>query len=314
MSIVYTHLRPGHIDDVVGTSVLAALLGAEVDFIHQQDARIPRILEDPHAATVDVGGAYDPTKLHFDHHHDHSLPCAAVLVLREVGAWQSSAGWVYMSIKDTMGPHEAALRMRETSTPRDIHTERLISCMTPSAKLGMRWLQAGLADRRFDTFGGLVTWLHRHAGDEIVDQAEQVHRMLAARGALALESSFAFSMRLPNGQTVRVVMPGAVQGERHPLPATEALRKHAAGLLVSPSEYPGEHASWKIVRAESLRERIDFSRLRGDHGVSFAHNSGYMAVIEGPLPIDARATERAVAGILGRAWIEGDGMPALKSA
>ena len=292
---VYTHLRPGHIDDVVGTSVLAALLEADVRFIHPQDPAIPAILANPQAATVDVGGSYDPSRMHFDHHHDASLPCAAVLVLREVGPWESSAAWTHMSIKDTLGPQEAAARTREVSTDRDIRLERLVACLVPCADLGKAWIRAGIMSQRFDTFGALVAWLHDHAGAERIDEAEKAHRMIRAKGLLAIESSRCTSVILPDGQRIRVVTPGGP----HPIPAVEAFRKHGASIAISPSDWPCEGSVWKMVRAESLHGRVDFSRLRGDADVSFAHNSGHLAVFRGDMP----ETIESIMAVIGRAWV-----------
>lgn len=297
---VYTHLRPGHIDDVVGASVLAALLMAEVKFVHPQDPALPSILADPNAATVDVGGHYDPARMHFDHHHDASLPCAAVLVLQEVPAWQSSAAWTYMSIKDTQGPHEAARQTREVSTEADIATERRVACMSPSADLGMAWLRAGLLGQRFHTFGDLVGWLHERAGDERINEAERVLRMTRARSLLALEISRSVPMVLPDGEMTRVVLPGDTHahGHAHAFLATEAFHRHNASIAVSYSEWPGEKSTWKITRAESLQGRIDFSRLRGASEVSFAHNSGHMAVLHSAMPTCADD----VTDLIRRAW------------
>lgn len=106
---IITHPGSAHKDDFLSTSVLLALLdNAEVSRCEPTSAD----LNDPDTYVVDVGMEYNPERHNFDHHQDHSLPCAFHLIMKHFGhhdaALQMFAWYRHISLIDVRGPYRAA--------------------------------------------------------------------------------------------------------------------------------------------------------------------------------------------------------------
>ncbi|HEV7379145.1 MAG TPA: MYG1 family protein [Dyadobacter sp.] len=90
---VITHDTFFHADEVVAIALLRRA-GYQIDLIRTRSQDIlNEALLDSSVAVVDVGGAYDPATLNFDHHQDMSL--------------QSAAGLIYNHVKNVVCPLEA---------------------------------------------------------------------------------------------------------------------------------------------------------------------------------------------------------------
>ena len=109
MYTIVTHPGSAHKDDFLATSVLLASLDVSAVFRREPT---PADLNDPHTFVVDVGMEYSPERHNFDHHHDHSLPCAFHLIMRHLGyhdAAMSMYIWYpHMSMMDVRGPYRTA--------------------------------------------------------------------------------------------------------------------------------------------------------------------------------------------------------------
>ena len=108
---ILTHPGGAHKDELLAVCVLCAL--HEVPIVRRE----PRAedLADPGTAVVDVGGAHEPARSNFDHHHfprEHPPTCSLSLVLEHLGLkedarrcfdWLETAEWF-----DARGPKRTA--------------------------------------------------------------------------------------------------------------------------------------------------------------------------------------------------------------
>ena len=94
-SKVITHDTAFHADDVIAVALLRQA-GYEFELIRTRDPEVlAAALPDKNTLVLDVGGAYDPSMLNFDHHQDREL--------------LSAAGLVYDHFKDEICPADAQL-------------------------------------------------------------------------------------------------------------------------------------------------------------------------------------------------------------
>jgi hypothetical protein len=109
MNKIVTHPGSVHKDDFLATCVLLASLdGAQVFRREPTGAD----LSDPNTYVVDVGFELAPERHNFDHHQDHTLPCAFHLVMQYLGYHEAAmmvfAWYPHMSIMDVRGPYQTA--------------------------------------------------------------------------------------------------------------------------------------------------------------------------------------------------------------
>jgi hypothetical protein len=106
---IVSHPGSAHKDDFLAVSVLLATLGDAQVFRREPNSAD---LEDPNTYVVDVGMEYDPERHNFDHHHDHSLPCAFHLVMQHLGHHEAAMlmfeWYPHMSMMDVRGPYRTA--------------------------------------------------------------------------------------------------------------------------------------------------------------------------------------------------------------
>lgn len=75
---VITHASSAHLDEFLAVCCLLSKYRS-LPVIRTNDKSIIR----PDDIVVDFGEMYDPSKKRYDHHHDLSLPCSLVIVLRD---------------------------------------------------------------------------------------------------------------------------------------------------------------------------------------------------------------------------------------
>jgi len=106
---IVTHPGSAHKDDFLSASVLLATLdNAEIFRREPTNAD----LDDPNTYVVDVGLEYAPERHNFDHHQDHSLPCAFHLIMQHLGHHDAAmlmfVWYPHMSMMDVRGPYRTA--------------------------------------------------------------------------------------------------------------------------------------------------------------------------------------------------------------
>lgn len=106
---IVTHPGSAHKDDFLATCVLLATLdNAEV--FRREPTRAE--LNDLNTYVIDIGLEYAPERHNFDHHHDHTLPCAFHLVMQHLGHHDAATmmfeWYPHMSMMDVRGPYRTA--------------------------------------------------------------------------------------------------------------------------------------------------------------------------------------------------------------
>ena len=106
---IVTHPGSAHKDDFLATCVLLASLDNASVFRREPTSAD---LADPNTYVVDVGLEYAPERHNFDHHHNHSLPCAFHLVMQHLGHHDAAVmmfeWYPHMSMMDVRGPYRTA--------------------------------------------------------------------------------------------------------------------------------------------------------------------------------------------------------------
>jgi hypothetical protein len=106
---IVSHPGSAHKDDFLSVSVLLATL-KQADVFRREPTKDD--LNDPNTYVVDVGLELTPERHNFDHHQDHSLPCAFHLVMQHLGYHEAAmsmfAWYPHMSMMDVRGPYRTA--------------------------------------------------------------------------------------------------------------------------------------------------------------------------------------------------------------
>lgn len=106
---IVTHPGSAHKDDFLSVSVLLAVLG-DAQVFRREATR--EDLDDPNTYVVDVGQEHSPDRHNFDHHQDHSMPCAFHLIMQHLGHHEAAmlmfAWYPHLSMIDVRGPYRTA--------------------------------------------------------------------------------------------------------------------------------------------------------------------------------------------------------------
>ena len=106
---IVTHPGSAHKDDFLATCILLATL-KDAEVYRREPTSVD--LVDFNTYVVDVGLEYAPERHNFDHHHNHSLPCAFHLVMQHLGHHDAATvmfeWYPHMSMMDVRGPYRTA--------------------------------------------------------------------------------------------------------------------------------------------------------------------------------------------------------------
>jgi hypothetical protein len=262
---IVTHPGSAHKDDVLAVCVLIAK--HRVPVLRREPTQAQ--LADPSVVVVDVGGAHDPARMNFDHHHfprEHAPTCALSLVLGHLGLyedaqrccdWLGPAEWF-----DSRGPTKTAAwlgvprrAISQLNSPIDI---TLLRRFAQSAELAP-------GDGIYE-FMGLV-------GEDLLDYL----RVFRQRLDFVTEHARRWSISHAD-ETIGVVF----------LPRTDPLADEpslAVGSYIRAEGLEGTTAAivypdrrgtgYGISRFED-HPRLDFSRVEDQPDVHFAHKSGFL--------------------------------------
>ncbi len=100
---VVTHSQQFHIDELLAIALLEtyAANGEKIEIVRTRDEKILSVaLNDEKTFVIDVGGAYNPEKLNFDHHQNDSALCW------KDGLPFSSCGLIWKWLRDTKKLHQ----------------------------------------------------------------------------------------------------------------------------------------------------------------------------------------------------------------
>ena len=264
MKSILTHPGSAHKDDLLACCLLVARYPVPI----QRREPTREDLNDPDVVVVDVGGEHAPERSNFDHHQfprDHEPVCALSLVLQDMGLyedartfceWLEPAEWF-----DTRGPFETAewlgverAVMNRLNSPVDITLLRRFA-------------------QKPEWRPGEPVWeIMRMIGEDLVMYLRTLRERIdyVARHAEFLE--------LGEGEkTLGVLfMP---RTESMPDDPSSGLVRYAArsGRQVDGLIYPDRRGDGYGLSRHEDSPLLDFTRLRDQPDVHFAHARGFVA-------------------------------------
>jgi len=286
--MIVTHNRPGHLDDLVGASLLARSHCLDVAFVSPQGMTEA----DFRHYTVDVGGRYDPARGWFDHHHDANLPCAAHLVAAHCHPEAFSKvcntpAWRFMDIKDRCGMIAAMTVTGEMVSKAVRAIEGLLLFVQPGADVGHCIANVVFNPEACASYSGFISAIWGALPEQVVlaAKAEAAARMASDDAAIA-------GIDL---QTVTIEGKACVIGvTAAPLRSWRFFRSakgSCASLLIAYNEIGGSGAV--MTRADRCKDSLDLRALVGrieSQGLrpTFIHASGFCAAFNAA-PADVAA-------------------------
>jgi hypothetical protein len=222
-----------------------------VDFVHRRDPALGE-LQAPEVLVLDVGMRYEPELRNFDHHQLKgecalSLFAAAVKVhgvpLSDV--FSHYPWYENLRVGDSEGPVALA-------TMHGVSVKTLHALRSPLDRMLLTLFQAGV----------LETGMLRALGTGLVEGA-----LTDALAYLAID--YATKPLLLGGVPGILVNSTSVAGLRH---WRERHVPDAAFSISRDDRGPG----WALFRFDD-DPRVDFTRIKDDHNVTFCHNNGFIA-------------------------------------
>jgi Uncharacterised protein family (UPF0160) len=262
---ILTHPGGAHKDDLLAVCVLIAKHSAPV--VRRDPTK--EELNDAAVAIVDIGGVHEPERMNFDHHHlprEHAPTCALSLVLEHLGLYQDAqrfcdwlepAEWF-----DSRGPKKTAdwlgvprRAISQLNSPIDITLLRRFAQKTE--------LAAGDPLYEYMRFVGedLIDYL-RVARERIDFAAKNVERWSIAHGDDVIEAIF-----LPRTDPLADEPSTAVANYIR----AESLQQTIAAIV-----YPDRRGEGYGIGRYEEHPKLDFSRVKDQPDVHFAHKSGFM--------------------------------------
>lgn len=275
--MILTHPGGAHKDDVLAVCVLLARYNAPV--VRREPTT--EELDDPGVVVVDIGGVHDPERMDFDHHHfarEHAPTCALSLVLDHWGLyedahrfcdWLEPAEWF-----DSRGPNKTAAwlgvprrAISQLNSPVDMTLLRRFAQsdeIAPSDPLYefMRYVGE-------DLLGYL-----RSARERIDYVAKHVERWSVEHGDEVIEAIF-----LPRSDPPADDPSAAVANYIR----AEGLQNTIAAIV-----YPDRRGGGYGIGRYEDHPKLDFSRVKDEPDVHFAHKSGFMCKTSATQPARLR--------------------------
>lgn len=275
--MIITHNRPGHLDDLVGASLLARSHCLDVAFVSPQGMTE----SDFQHYTVDVGGRYDPARGWFDHHHDADLPCAAHLVAAHCHPEAFSKvcdtpAWRFMDIKDRRGTIAAMAATGEMISKAARAIEGRLLFVPTGAEVGHCMASVVFNPNACASYSGFISAIWSALPEQVAlaAKAEAAARMATDDAAIA-------GIDL---QTVNIDGKACVIGVTDaPLRSWRFFRSakgSGASLLIAHNEIGGSGAV--MTRGDRFKDCLDLRALVGrmeSQGLrpTFVHASGFCA-------------------------------------
>jgi hypothetical protein len=262
---ILTHPGSAHKDDVLAVCVLAARTSAPV----VRRTPTQEELDDPAIAIVDVGGAHDPERSNFDHHHfprEHPPTCALSLVLEALSLyddalqfcdWLQTAEWF-----DSRGPNKTAQWL---GVPR-----KAISQLNSPID---QTLLKRFAKRTELAPGEPLYEFMRYVGEDILEHLRLVRERIAyvaehaERWSIPAGDDVIEAVFLPRTEPLGAQLSDAVDNYI----VAEGLESTIAAIV-----YPDQRGDGYGIGRYEDHPRLDFAQVEDEPDVHFAHKSGFM--------------------------------------
>lgn len=282
---ILTHPGGAHKDDLLAVCIFIAKYGAPV----VRRSPTQEELDDRSVAVIDVGGCHDPDRMNFDHHQferDHPPTCALSLVLAHFGLyedarqfcdWLEAAEWF-----DSRGPKKTAEML---GVPR-----RAVSQLNSPFDITLLRRFAQLSEL---SPGDPLYEFMRFAGEDLLEY------LRVARERLDFVSKHVEHWSIEQGDEVieTVYLPRTEPPAEEPSAAVgnyiraEGLEEKVAAIV-----YPDRRGDGYGIGRYEDHPQLDFSLVRNESDVHFAHKSGFMC------KTSATDSER-LQTLIGKAWL-----------
>jgi hypothetical protein len=262
---IVTHPGGSHKDDLLAVCVLASLHDCPIE----RREPTPADLDDAEVAVVDIGGAHDPAKNNFDHHHfprEHAPTCALSLVLDHLGLyrdalqfcdWLETAEWF-----DSRGPNKTSEWL---GVPR-----RAVSRL--SSPIDSTLLRRFAQKPRHEPGEPLYEFI-KMVGDDLLEYlrvarekldfiAARVQRWSVSHGGDTIEALY-----LPRSEP-EAEEPSSMLGSY--------IRAEKLDSVIAAIVYPDRRGGGFGIGRYEDHPRLDFSKVEKEPDVHFAHKSGFM--------------------------------------
>ena len=261
---IVTHPGSAHKDDFLATCVLLATLDNAEVFRREATSAD---LEDLNTYVVDVGLECAPERHNFDHHHNHSLPCAFHLVMQHLGHHEAATmmfeWYPHMSMMDVRGPYRTAEHLGvhssvlfATSSPIDGY---IISTFGNTASLTSK----DLLFKFMKSLGKDMIALISRKMDRL-ERLKTEARVVQVKHLKAVISDISKSPKLAMELYLRFLDDDQVV------------------MSITPSNR-GE--GWELLRLGD-NTIVDFRAITERPEILFVHNNGFLAKTETRLPVD----------------------------
>ena len=265
-SQILTHPGGSHKDEFLACCLLLAHHPAPI--VRREPTAAD--LADPSTAVVDVGGEHDPARANFDHHQfprDHPPACSLSLVLQHLGIyedarafceWLEPAEWF-----DTRGPVETARWL-------GVDRETLAKLNSPiDITLLRRFASASRLDPG-DTLWEVMRW----TGEDLLFYLRNLRDRLDYIG----KNSEIWEIDTPAGPFRALFLP-----RTDPLPDEPSsgmgrfIQAMPADHGIAALVYPDRRGAGFALSRHNDHPGLDFTRIREEPDVHFAHARGFVA-------------------------------------
>jgi hypothetical protein len=261
---IVSHPGSAHKDDFLAVSVLLATLGDAKVFRREPNSAD---LEDPNTYVVDVGMEYDPERHNFDHHHDHSLPCAFHLVMQHLGHHEAAMmmfeWYPHMSMMDVRGPYRTAEHL-------GVDASVLFASSSP------------IDGYIISTFGNIVSLCSedllfkfmKSLGKDMIAlidrKMKRLERLKAEAKVVQVKHLMAVTSDISNSPKLAMEL------------YLRFLNDERIVMSITPSN---RSEGWELLRLGDNRI-VDFRAIEKSPEILFVHSSGFLAKTNARLPIE----------------------------
>jgi hypothetical protein len=271
---IISHPGPGHRDDFLAVSILLAAAENFPTVLRKEPSKAECI--DTKVAVVDIGKNHNPDILMFDHHQfpsDAPPTCAMNLVVDYLGltdAFKLCYPWYEITgIIDSKGPMYAATHLG--INPKN----NLFQMLSPMEE----WLLAGwsqhrvlnhsiegqnLNEREAHTLYGLM---HRF-GESLIDRAEEFEHRWE-------DLKHTETHLIPETNLHWLDVSNFDRNDDPAMAVNQYIRTECPEAIVSVSQ--DDRGEGMTLYRLNDHPQIDFSRLKNEESVLFAHNNGFVA-------------------------------------
>lgn len=288
MYAVISHGGHRHIDDTIGVAIYVAK-GIPHATLPPQDVESIEAARERGAVLVDIGGVYDPDNWQFDHHHDASLPCAAVLVARKewYDAFAASPAAAFMTAKDLRGFAAAVKETGHKPGPEAGTAEANLTSVKMTKEFATAIIGYLGAMRGDETYEEMILGLWDAAPKSSKAEADAAAKAKAEAEAKAIAAAHVVEVDGVKVVVGTIAMVAPVAFEAFP----------GADIVVCPNAMNAAHVSIVKDTRNEMASAIDLTKASGACGLSqiFVHNAGFIAVVAGRVEdIDVAALVRGV--------------------